>query len=814
MADWTGAASALPLPRGAEETKWQVSPSASDPSPSASTATPGGRSSPASLGRESASSSLPASSSPCPPSSSLTSPESPLFSCPPVLVWRAPPRPSVAEAEEAIRECTASPSSLLPAELRLTPSAESLLQLFTSSFASSPSTLSGSAAAPTRSRAAPFVSLAQVRALAAHPVFAALGTYLRRGGLVVFPTETVYGLGAAATVPGACARVFLSKRRPPSDPLICHVVSAQQAFAQVFDLDDDPSPAAAAAQPPAGGAAESPAWQLRGERRAMRQLVAALADAFWPGPLSVVARGKILEDRPDGSGVALAVTAGTRLVAARCPNHPHALALIAAAGVPVAAPSANRFGRISPTTAGHVVNQFASSPPSASSAPPASASGSSPSSSSADSASAESAQPASLAAKRQRVAEKEDEENLRAPDAKRQKAGKALEATLEARLQDLPPEGDNMLLLDGAEEECCCLGIESTVVKISAPEASGDAFEIQVLRRGVISAEMIEEALKAAAQRAAPTEQTGETAGAEVLPPFPPFSVRVSEKLHYHLAMEHAKAAPPPGAAPPERARGEPAHSEVGAKETQTEPHAAAPRASETHADDSTPMESPGLALTHYAPCLPCMLIVDKDEAEGRENADSPAATPVETPDSEADAATGANEKRRAPDATAAAREAAEKTANSRTGGSAAARSGAEALDASTVVVIDADRTLEPLKERFSAYFSLLPSEAFAAEGDAAGGTSKWKKIAQCGAKTVFATLHQAEHSALELGAKAILIHASPLLKGGEQGLAVFDRLYRSASGRRAEIDGVKLAMPLPSSSSSAACVRFLPLAC
>ncbi len=149
-------------------------------------------------------------------------------------------------------------------------------------------------------------------------VIAAAAAVLRRGGLVAFPTETVYGLGADALDPAAVARIFAAKGRPAHDPLIVHVLDAAGA-AQV-----------AAILPPA----------------AVR-----LAAAFWPGPLTLVV--------PRGRAVPDAVSAGLDSVAVRAPAHPVARALIAAAGVPIAAPSANRFGHTSPTTAGHVMADLA-----------------------------------------------------------------------------------------------------------------------------------------------------------------------------------------------------------------------------------------------------------------------------------------------------------------------------------------------------------------------------------------------------------------------------------------------------------------------
>lgn len=142
---------------------------------------------------------------------------------------------------------------------------------------------------------------------------------LRRGGIVAFPTETVYGLGADALSPAACARVFAVKRRPRFDPLIVHIAGVD-ALAQLSSSVDD---------------------------RARR-----LAAAFWPGPLTLVL--------PKTDAVPDIVCAGLPTVAVRVPAHPVARALIVAAGRPVAAPSANPFGYISPTLAAHVDEQIGS----------------------------------------------------------------------------------------------------------------------------------------------------------------------------------------------------------------------------------------------------------------------------------------------------------------------------------------------------------------------------------------------------------------------------------------------------------------------
>jgi len=140
---------------------------------------------------------------------------------------------------------------------------------------------------------------------------------LRAGGLVVFPTETVYGLGARAFDPAAVRRIFRVKERPADNPLIVHVADEKQ-LARVV--------------------------------RRVPPLARRLMNAFWPGPLTL-----ILEKAPD---VPPAVTAGQRTVAVRMPDHPAALSLLRTLGEPIAAPSANRSGRPSPTTAAHALKDL------------------------------------------------------------------------------------------------------------------------------------------------------------------------------------------------------------------------------------------------------------------------------------------------------------------------------------------------------------------------------------------------------------------------------------------------------------------------
>lgn len=140
---------------------------------------------------------------------------------------------------------------------------------------------------------------------------------LRRGQLVAFPTETVYGLGADACDRDAVARVFAIKGRPSNNPLIVHIAGTAMARAV------------------AGY------WPIEADR---------LAAVFWPGPLSIIV--------PRGRQIPDLVSAGGPTIAVRCPDHPLTLELIQAFGSPIVGPSANRSGRVSPTTAAHVRAAF------------------------------------------------------------------------------------------------------------------------------------------------------------------------------------------------------------------------------------------------------------------------------------------------------------------------------------------------------------------------------------------------------------------------------------------------------------------------
>ncbi len=140
---------------------------------------------------------------------------------------------------------------------------------------------------------------------------------IRSGELIGLPTETVYGLGADASNDAAVALIFAAKGRPSNHPLIVHIAEAQQ----VLDY--------ASSVPP---------------------FAARLIDAFWPGPLTL-----ILPRKP---GVATAAAGGQNSIGLRCPSHPVAQALLKACRTGVAGPSANRFGRVSPTTAAHVADEM------------------------------------------------------------------------------------------------------------------------------------------------------------------------------------------------------------------------------------------------------------------------------------------------------------------------------------------------------------------------------------------------------------------------------------------------------------------------
>ena len=154
------------------------------------------------------------------------------------------------------------------------------------------------------------------------PEIAEAVALLKGGELVAFPTETVYGLGADAANPVAVAKIFAAKGRPADHPLIVHLPSVEHMARWAIDVPDE------------------------AER---------LAAAFWPGPLTLILKRRA--NVPD------AVTGGQDTVGLRVPNHPLALELLAAFDGGIAAPSANRFGRISPTTAAHVREELGSRVP-------------------------------------------------------------------------------------------------------------------------------------------------------------------------------------------------------------------------------------------------------------------------------------------------------------------------------------------------------------------------------------------------------------------------------------------------------------------
>lgn len=150
------------------------------------------------------------------------------------------------------------------------------------------------------------------------PAIAGAADRLRAGGVVAFPTETVYGLGAATRDAAAIERVYALKGRPADNPLIAHVTDAAMARTVVADWTDTAQ---------------------------------ALADAFWPGPLTLV--------MPRAGHIPAAAAGGRDTIAVRAPRHDVAQALIGAFGDAVSAPSANRSGHVSPTTAAHVMEEFA-----------------------------------------------------------------------------------------------------------------------------------------------------------------------------------------------------------------------------------------------------------------------------------------------------------------------------------------------------------------------------------------------------------------------------------------------------------------------
>ncbi|EAL68079.1 hypothetical protein DDB_G0278955 [Dictyostelium discoideum AX4] len=150
------------------------------------------------------------------------------------------------------------------------------------------------------------------------------GNKIKNGGLVAFPTETVYGLGANALDKDAVLSIFKAKGRPLTDPVIVHIIESEYAL-KLLKLTEK-----------------------------QKEIFQVLSDNFWPGPLTIVAKSSEL--------IPMIVTAETGYVGVRFPNHPLAQQLIKHSGKPIAAPSANRFGHVSPTTANHVLDDLADSP--------------------------------------------------------------------------------------------------------------------------------------------------------------------------------------------------------------------------------------------------------------------------------------------------------------------------------------------------------------------------------------------------------------------------------------------------------------------
>lgn len=170
------------------------------------------------------------------------------------------------------------------------------------------------------------------------------GQVIRAGGLVAFPTETVYGLGADATSAEAVAKIFAAKQRALNDPLIVHCAPPADIVMTAGEAEH------------LGNRAPIVLHALLHDEiigtltNAQRRRANAMIGSFWPGPLTLVL--------PRGARIPQNVTAGLDTVAVRMPAHPAALALIRCSGVPIAAPSANRFGHVSPTLAQHVLDDL------------------------------------------------------------------------------------------------------------------------------------------------------------------------------------------------------------------------------------------------------------------------------------------------------------------------------------------------------------------------------------------------------------------------------------------------------------------------
>ena len=148
---------------------------------------------------------------------------------------------------------------------------------------------------------------------------------LRAGNLVAFPTETVYGLGADAFNDEAVRSVFAAKGRPWTDPLIVHVCSVDQALSLIDQKQENATN--------------------------ILDLFQVLATQFWPGPLTIVVKANL-------DIIPSLITAETGFVGLRMPSNPIALELIRESKLPIAAPSANKFGHVSPSKAEHVYNDF------------------------------------------------------------------------------------------------------------------------------------------------------------------------------------------------------------------------------------------------------------------------------------------------------------------------------------------------------------------------------------------------------------------------------------------------------------------------
>ncbi len=182
--------------------------------------------------------------------------------------------------------------------------------------------------------------------------FAEAARILRSGGLVAFPTETVYGLGGDATNPEASARIYAAKGRPSDNPLIVHIADVEDLW-KICSMEAEEAAGSAEGredQSELGRNSTDRDVSNNGSKRHIMEMARTLAMRFWPGPLTMIL--------PRGEMIPRQTTGGLDTVAVRFPSHPVAQELIRAAGIPIAAPSANLSGRPSTTKAEHVIEDL------------------------------------------------------------------------------------------------------------------------------------------------------------------------------------------------------------------------------------------------------------------------------------------------------------------------------------------------------------------------------------------------------------------------------------------------------------------------